>query len=402
MRTVFFVAPFLMDATLKYVQAAASVAGVRLVVLTQDSSTRLPPGTSHYRVENALDAGQLIAACRDVMRSTGGAHRVIGILENAQEVIGEVRTALGVPGMSRETAERFRDKGLMKQALRDAGVPCARYARLHSAADARRFIAEVGFPVVLKPPAGAGCKGTYRVSTPAELEAALLESQPSAAREVLAEEFISGEEYSFDTIVLNGKVVFHNILRYLPGPLEVTQKDWVQWCVVAPRDISGPEFDDIRKVGVAAVRTLGLETGMTHMEWFRRPNGSAVVSEVGARPPGAQFTTLMSYAYDRSLYHAWAHAVIDEKVGGPFERKYAAGCAYLRGPGQGRIVGLDGVDEAQRLVGKHVVEAKLPMVGALKATSYEGDGYAIVRHPDTEVVKAALRTIVETVKVRYE
>lgn len=401
MRTVFFVAPFLMDATLKYVQAANAVAGVRLVVLTQDAAHKLPAGAQHYQVANALDPDCLVAACRDVMRHTGGVHRVVGILENAQEAIARVREVLGVPGMDVATAEKFRDKGLMKQALRDAGLPCARYARLHSAADGRRFVADVGLPVVLKPPAGAGCKATYQVNNATQLEAALAESQPSPEREVLAEEFIVGDEYSFDTIVINGEVKFHNILRYLPGPLEVTRNDWIQWTVLAPRDISGPEFDPIRQVGVAAVRTLGLRTGMTHMEWFRRRDGSPVVSEVGARPPGAQFTSLMSYAYDRSLYHAWAHAVIDEQVKGPFERKFAAGAAYLRGSGQGRVAAIEGLDEAQAKVGRWVVEAQLPKVGAPKATGYEGDGFVIVRHPDTAVVQAALRTIIETVKVRY-
>ena len=401
MRTVFFVAPYLMDATLKYVAAAASIPGIRLVVLTQDSASKLPAGALHYTVANGLDPECLAAACRDVIRTTGGAHRIIGILENAQEAIARTRELLGMPGMDLATAERFRDKGVMKNTLRAAGVACARFARLHSAADARKFIAEVGFPVVLKPPAGAGCRGTYRVNNTAELDVALAESQPSPAREVLAEEVVTGDEHSFDTIVIDGEVKFHNILRYLPGPLDVTRNEWIQWCVLAPRDISGPEYDPIRKVGVAAVKALGLRTGMTHMEWFRRKDGSAVVNEVGARPPGAQFTTVMGYVYDRSLYHAWAQAVIDERVDGPFERKYAAGCAYFRGPGQGRVAGIDGLDEAQRKVGKIVVETQLPVVGASKASGYEGDGFAIVRHPDTEVVQAALRTLIETVKVRY-
>ena len=33
---------------------------------------------------------------------------------------------------------------------------------------------------------------------------------------------------------------------------------------------------------------LGLQTGMTHMEWFGRPDGSIAIGEIGARPPGAQ------------------------------------------------------------------------------------------------------------------
>ena len=75
--------------------------------------------------------------------------------------------------------------------------------------------------------------------------------------------------------------------------------------------------------------------------------------------------------------------------------------AFLRGQGRGRVAAVRGVDEAQRLMGQHVVEAKLPVVGAPKADGYEGDGYVVVRHPDTAVVERALETLIQTVQVVY-
>jgi hypothetical protein len=77
------------------------------------------------------------------------------------------------------------------------------------------------------------------------------------------------------------------------------------------------------------------------------------------------------------------------------------GCAFLRGMGRGRVARLHGADEANARVRRYVEEAKLPVVGAPKSDSYEGDGYAIVRDPSTEVVMAALKTIIETVRVEY-
>ncbi len=401
MRTVLFVAPFLMDATLRFIQAAVAVTNTRVVVLTQDDAAKLPKGAIGWRSHDLLTGQGITDAAREVIARTGGAHCITGILENIQTPIAEARVALGLPGITPDVAERFRDKGLMKSALRAAGLPCARHARLRSAEDAWTFVREVGFPVVLKPPAGAGCKGTYMVDGPEAMRQALAEARPGPANEVLAEEFVTGEEHSFDTIVLDGRVVFHNVGRYLPAPLEVTRNDWIQWCVLLPRDIRGPEYASIREAGPAAVRALGLRDGFTHMEWFRRNDGSAVISEVGARPPGAQFTSVMGWVHDRSLYRAWAEATIDGRVTGDFERKYAAGIAYLRGVGQGRVTRVDGLEEAQRAVAGLVVETKLPQRGVAKSTSYEGDGYVIVRHPDTRVVEAALSTIVQTCRVRY-
>ena len=60
---------------------------------------------------------------------------------------------------------------------------------------------------------------------------------------------------------------------------------------------------------------------------------------------------------------------------------------------------MHGVERANALVGKHVVESRLPVVGAHRSDSYEGDGYVIARHPDVEVVKKAMQTVIETIKV---
>jgi hypothetical protein len=150
-----------------------------------------------------------------------------------------------------------------------------------------------------------------------------------------------------------------------------------------------------------AVAALGLEDGMTHMEWFQRPDGSTAIGEIAQRPPGANMSLMTGLAHDVDIYRAWIRAVVDGAFDGPWERKYAVGCAFLRGMGRGRVAGLSGVHEAHQVIGRLVVEAKLPELGAPKSDGYEGDGYVVVRDPSTDVVKQALKLIVETVKVHY-
>ncbi len=168
-----------------------------------------------------------------------------------------------------------------------------------------------------------------------------------------------------------------------------------------PRDISGKEYDGGREIGVKAVKVLGLETGFTHMEWFQRDDGSLAIGEIAARPPGANIVRMNGFAHDADMYRAWARAVVDDAFDGPYHRRWAVGCAFLRGQGRGRIVRVQGVARANELVGQHVVEAHLPTTGAPKSDSYEGDGYVIVRHGDTEVVKRALQTIIENIRIDY-
>jgi biotin carboxylase len=402
MRNVVFVAPFPLETTMRFARAAAGLDGVRFLGIVQE----LPRGDDAklfadvVTVADGLDTRQLITAA-ELLRSRHGAiHRVLGILEPLQGQLAEIRKALGVHGTDPETAELFRDKARMKDELRAKGLPCARHKLVRTQSDADEFIREVGLPVVLKPPAGMGCKATWRISSTEQLHGALGAVRPSADNPVLAEEFLRGQEHSFETITVGGEVKFRSISRYYPTPLEVMETPWIQWVCILPREIDGPDFADARELGVRAVTALGLETGFTHMEWFRRDDGSLAIGEIAARPPGANIVRMNSFAHDTDMYRAWARAVVDDAFDGPFERRYAVGCAYLRGVGRGRITRVVGVDRANELVGRVVVESKLPAPGSPRSDSYEGDGYVIVRDPDTEIVKAAMKTIIETIQVQ--
>lgn len=404
MTTVAFVLPFVFDTSLRFLKAALSLPGVRVAVISGDPLHRFGPEIAgkvagHWQVQDPLDSQQLVAAVEGLTRQIGRVERLLGVLEQLQVPLAEVREVLGLPGMGRTAALNFRDKAQMKDVLRAAGVPCARHCLAHSADAVRAFLREVGFPIVIKPQAGAGAKNTFRINSEAQLVDALRAFPPSPARPTLLEEFVTGREHSFDSVCLGGKLLWASISHYEPSPLEVLRHDWIQWCVLLPRDVSGPEYAPIRAAGGRALSALGMDTGISHMEWFRRQDGSVVVSEVAARPPGAQITSLLSYAYDVDMYRAWARLVILDEFDAP-QRRYAVGAAYLRGQGQGeRVTGIRGLARAQAEVGPLVVEASLPRPGQPKAGGYEGQGYAIVRHPETEVVERALKTIVTRVRV---
>jgi biotin carboxylase len=403
MPNVIFVAPYFLETTLRFVQGAADQPGVRLGLVSSDPEEKLPPGlrsrlAGHYRIDNCLDAAETTRAVLALSRHLGSVDRLLGTLEELQVPLAQVRENLHVPGMDVETAKNFRDKSRMKEVLSSAGLPCARHALCRSEAEALESAASLGFPLVVKPPAGAGARQTYRVEDPSSLRKALALGPPAPEKPVLLEEFMSGREHSFDSVVVDGRPLWHSISRYAPTPLDVLENPWIQWCVLLPRDVSGPEYSDIPDVAFRSLVALGLRTGLTHMEWFRRPDGSLAVSEVAARPPGAQFTSLISYAHDFDLYSEWARLMIFDAFEAP-PRRYAVGAAFLRGQGTGRVTALRGLEEAGRAVGALVVEAKLPSAGQAPSGSYEGEGYVILRHPETAVVEDALQRLITTLKV---
>lgn len=403
MHFVIFAAPWFSENATRFIEATVSQAGVRVAVISQEPQEYLAARlrdriVGHWKVEDIFDPGQLVHAARQLSSHFGPVHRLFGAYEQLQVPLAEARDALGIEGMRAEAALNFRDKPRMKDVLRAAGVPCARHRLVHGDEEARGFAREAGFPLVLKPPAGAGAQATFRVDDDAAFGEALRISAPSPDRPLLLEEFITGEEHSLETITIGGRAVWHSLTHYYPTPLEVLRNDWIQWCILLPREVDGPQYDDIRRAGAQALEALGMDTGLTHMEWFRRRDGSVAISEVGARPPGAQITTLVSRAHDIDFLHAWARVMVYGEFDPP-ERRYAAGAAFLRGQGRGRVVGVHGLEQAGRELGELVTDVKLPQVGQEPVPGYEGEGYVLLRHPETAVVKEALLRLISTIRV---
>jgi phosphoribosylaminoimidazole carboxylase (NCAIR synthetase) len=401
--TAAFVAPFLLDATLRFIDAAATLPDVRLALISQDPAEKLPASlrdrlAAHWRIDDGTDAQQIADATRGLAGRFGDIDRLVGMLEQLQVPLGEVRDALGIPGMGAEVARNFRDKSRMKDVFTAHGVPCAGHGVATSAQQASSIAGDLGLPVVVKPPAGAGARSTFRIDNADQLAAWLHVDPPSAAAPALLEELVTGAEHSFDSVAMGGRVVWHSISRYLPTPLEVLENPWIQWSVLLPRSIDGTEYDAIRDGASRGLRALGMDTGFSHMEWFRLREGRIALSEVAARPPGAQFTSLLSYAHDTDMYGAWARLEILGSFDPP-RRRHAVGAVYLRGQGRGVVRGVHGLDILQHELGDLVVEARLPEEGQPRSESYEGEGYVILRHEDTEVVAAALRRVVEVARV---
>jgi formate-dependent phosphoribosylglycinamide formyltransferase (GAR transformylase) len=388
---------------MRFVRAVAKLDDVRLLGVVHT-----PPGGDDARLYHDVVRVTEPTSLQDVLdgvevlrRRHGQPYRIIGILEAMMVQLAEARERFGVAGTSVKTATLFREKALMKDALRGAGLPVARHTLVTCLDDARAFAAEVGFPIIVKPPAGMGAKATFRVTSLDALERAVIGMRVGPHAPVLAEEMLRGSEHSFETITLGGEPRVSSVSSYLPGCLEVLENPWIQWACVLPREIDTASFEAARQKGYAAIRALGLEDGMTHMEWFEKPDGTLAIGEIAARPPGPQLLHMTGVVHDIDVYRAWARAVVDGELDAPWERKYAAGCAYVRGMGRGRVASVTGVRETHAAVGEWLVEAKLPTIGAMKNDSYEGDGYVMVRHESTAKVEQLIAAIVETLKIQY-
>ena len=404
MISIAYVAPFFMPATVRFLAAVAELPGVVLGLISADSLDRLPEDVrsrlaAHQRISQPLSPAHIEDAIRAMAPRIGYPDLLLSTLEQLQVPLAQVRAALSIPGMTERAAINFRDKSQMKDVLREAGLPVARHRLVESVEAGRKFARTVGGRLVIKPPAGSGAKATFQARSEREVSDILRNLSPAPGRPVLCEEFIQGVERTLEVASLSGRPMWWSSTRYDPTPLHVLENPWIQWTITLPREQDDPADAEVRRLGFAALRALGMQTGLSHMEWFRRADGTVAISEIGARPPGAQIVSLMSYAHDKDMFRAWANMVVYGEFSPPI-RRFAAGAAFLRGQGGGdRISAVHGLHAAHRALGHLVVESKLPRLGQARASSYEGEGYVIVRHPRTAVVEKALRRLISTVQV---
>jgi hypothetical protein len=230
-----FVAPFLLPATARFVLTAASLPDVSLAVITSEPAERLSPELKehldgHWRVDDALDPEQLIWAVRGLSEQMAPVERLVGALEQLQVPMAYAREQLGLPGMDVQTALNVRDKSRMKTVLRAAGVPCARHQLVTEAGEAYGFAEAVGFPLVAKPPAGAGAQATYRLDDVTALRGWVEAIPPRADAPGLLEEFLVGEEHTFDSVTAR---------PCSPRSLTISRR---RWRCSANRGFSGPSY----------------------------------------------------------------------------------------------------------------------------------------------------------------
>jgi hypothetical protein len=372
-----------------FTRALAAVGATVIGVGDQPPST-VPPvardALAHYEHVELSDAGTVLAALHGLARYTR-IDRVECLWEPYMILAAQLRESFGLPGLTVEQTVPFRDKERMKQVIDAAGIRTPRHARATAVAGVWEAAARIGYPLIVKPIAGAGSADTYRANSAAELADALplLRHVP----EVSVEEFVDGEEFTYDTVCADGQILFENIAWYRPRPLQMRMHEWISPVSIALRDLTVPDLQGGRRMGAEVIAALGFRTGFTHMEWYRKSDGEAVFGEIGGRPPGGRLVDLMNYATDADLYVGWAEAVVHGRLSRRLERRYNAGSIFKRAHGSGVITRVEGLEELLAKYGEHVALVDLLPVGAPRRdwrATVVGDGTIVVRHPQLQQV----------------
>ena len=362
-------------------------AGARVFGVGDSPFDGLPPivrrSLSEYiQVRSLWDETAVIALLRERLRAQH-LDRVECLWEPGILLAARLRESFGIAGLGMEQAQRFRNKELMKQALDAAGIRTPRHVAARSVAAVWEAAEMIGLPIILKPIDGAGSADTYRVNDVDELRAVLPRLRHIDS--VSVEEFVEGEEYTFDTITVNGKIAYYNIAWYRPRPLVARSNEWISPQVIALRDLEHPDLQAGVKMGFDVIEAMQFDTGFTHMEWYRKADGEVVFGEIGARPPGAHQVDQMKYVCDFDVFREWANAVTQGRISEGIKPAYNVANIYKRARGTGRIKRIEGVEKLQQEFGQHVVWNTLQTVGSRRRDwrkTLVSDGFIMLRHTD--------------------
>jgi len=383
---VVFLSPSYPPEMIQYTRGLAEV-GAEVLGVGETPREALPAAVKphlhdYLQVPRIMDEDDVIARVTAWLRGKT-VDRVLANWEPLVILAARIREKWGMPGMSVDAVRGFRDKQLMKERMAAAGLRVPRSRRVRGEYEARAAAEEIGYPLILKPIAGAGSADTYRVRHPSELDGVLAAMR--YVTEASCEEYIEGEEFTFDTVSIGGVPAYENIAAYLPKPIEMRSQEWISPVIITVRDMYQPRLMPGVELGRAALKALGMGDGSTHMEWFLTPKGEAIFGEVACRPGGAHLTDQMNYSHDIDLFREWARVAVHQRFEATAPRKYNTGIVFKRAQGRGRITRIEGLGAWLRDAGHWCVEERLLRPGTPRRDWKQtllSDGHVMVRHPD--------------------
>lgn len=277
---------------------------------------------------------------------------ISGVVAGADVAItaAAISNALSLPGIPVETAERSNNKSLMKERWLADGVPTPWAGEVTTVAEAKAAIKKTGFPCMVKAIDNAASRGSRRIDSMDELEAALEDAKRhSSTGTALIEEFVEGDEQSVELIVWNGRHYRFGIVDrhfgFAPFPIETGHTN--------PTALSAHVQERLYRVVEDAATSLGIDFGPYKADAIMTRKGPMVL-ELPARLSGgfhSQYTTPLATGLEpQKMALALATGLpVKEEYYTPSKDRVAVCKAVFPEPGV--IRSITGVEEAKALPG---------------------------------------------------
>lgn len=338
--------------------AAAKRLGYEVTVLAERQPCGLPPELADHIVLTPFGTVESVVTRAREVHSDRPLRAVLGYDDQAVPIVARIAAACGLTGNPIDAADAARDKPMMKERFRQAGIPIADYHLAADETDAVGWADRVGYPVVVKPTRGSASQGVIRANSAEELRTAYrrvcrivreygLDTDGRTASAQLVERYVHGSEYSVELFIRDGR----------PAPLCIFEKPdplfgpfFEETVYVTPPRLDGARIAELENLAVRAAEAVGLQTGLAHCE-IRLGDEGPVVLELAGRLIGGACSRVFRALLPIDVHELILRLASGEELQRPRILSRAAGALMLPIPAEGRMVALDGVEAARAVPG---------------------------------------------------
>lgn len=233
------------------------------------------------------------------------------------EIAAMLREHLRLPGMRVSETRRFRDKLTMREVTHNGGVLVPPFTHVLNYDKLRAYMAAITPPWILKPRTEAGAMGIRKVHNDEEVWRVLDELGDTQSYYLL-EQFIPGDIFHVDSIVVNGSIEFCSVQQYGAPPMQVYQGGGVFNSRVLPRDADITQ--QLTTLNQQLIAVMNYQNGITHAEYIRaHADGQLYFLEVAARVGGAFLSDLIEAATGVNPWTEWGLLEVAQLRGEPYQ-----------------------------------------------------------------------------------
>ena len=276
-------------------------------------------------------------------------HKIDGVMTLATDMpmrtVAAVAAECGLVGISEETAIKATDKGIMRESLRNAGVPVPRFFRTKNPDEFITAVSNMPASFMVKPADSSGSRGIMKVDHREEAEMAYEYARSfSRTGVVIVEECMTGPEVSVETIACDGEI---HVIQ-ITDKITTGAPHFVETGHTQPTRLDCAE--EIAKTANAANKAIGIENGPSHTEIIVTNEGPKIV-EIGARLGGDCITThLVPLSTGVNMVEACIKIALGEKPDLRSTLNCGSAIRYFQ-QSAGIIKAIHGTDEAKQTNG---------------------------------------------------
>ncbi len=264
----------------------AKAMGYRVVVSDQNPQA---PGFAHaddHLIASTYNVAETLAAATHYHHTTRAIDGVICMATDVPLTVASVAQALGLPGLSLETAQRAADKLLMKQCFVEQGIATPWFARVESAQHLAELVAEQGSDLVIKPVDSRGARGVLQLRDVADLDWAFQQAQScSPSARVMVEQFQHGPQISTESILLNGQATTPGFIDRNYEHLHTFAPHMIENGGQQPSILNAKQRRQVSELAEQAACAIGINSGIAKGDMVLTADGPKVI-EIAARLSG--------------------------------------------------------------------------------------------------------------------